>query len=194
MAKLIFITGGSASGKTTIAKSMKDAFGNSATLISQDMFYIPTRSDDTNYDIPEAFDWKLQEEILTKLSNNMDVEIPIYSFEKHDRIGFQKVNATEVIIFEGLFTFWDEIVANLADFQIFVDTPSDTRLARRIMRDVEERGRDPIEVINRWQKDVQPSFLKYVDTMKKHADLIIPWEKVKNKAMFALISTIKAMK
>ena len=191
MSKILFVTGGSASGKTTISQNIKKALGDRATLISQDMFYIPTKSDKANYDIPQAFDWDLQKQILNELKKNREVSIPIYSFEEHDRVGSIKVRPSEIIIFEGLFTFWDYELTKLADFQIFVDTPSDTRLARRLKRDIEERGRETIEVITRWQKDVQPSFVKYIKTMKKHADIIVPWTKVKSKAVSALITIIQ---
>lgn len=193
MAKLIFVTGGSASGKTTIAKNIAESLGDSATLISQDMFYKPTKSNETNYDIPSAFDWDLQIEVFKKLSRGEEVEIPHYSFELHDRDGVTKIKPSSVIIFEGLFTFWNHELTKLADFQIFVDTPSDTRLARRLLRDVKDRNRDPIEVIERWQKDVQPSFLKYISEMKAHADIIIPWIKVKEKSIGALLSIIKGL-
>ena len=193
MAKLIFVTGGSASGKTTIAKNIKEALGDSAVLISQDMFYKSTSSNKTNYDEPEAFDWKLQKEVFNDIKSKKEVKIPIYSFEEHRRVGETSIKPAEVIIFEGLFTFWDEELANLADFQIFVDTPSDTRLARRLKRDISERGRDPVDVLERWQNDVQPSFLKYINVMKEHADIIVPWTKVKEKAVSALLSAIRGL-
>ena len=193
MAKLIFVTGGSASGKTTIANDMKASLGDSATLISQDMFYKPTKSHDTNYDIPSAFDWEMQRDVFKKLGNGEEVEIPVYSFKDHDRIGHTKITPADIVIFEGLFTFWDDKLSSLADFQIFIDTPSDTRLARRIKRDVEERGRDPLDIVKRWQEDVQPSFKKYINTMKSKADIIVPWEKVKEKAISALISVVKGI-
>lgn len=193
MSKIIFVTGGSASGKTTIAKNIKEALGEDAILISQDMFYIPTKSDDTNYDIPSAFDWKLQNEVFKKIQNGESVEIPIYCFEKHDRIGTTKIQSHDIIIFEGLFTFWDDELIEKADFQIFVDTPSDTRLARRLIRDVKERGRDPLQVINRWQNDVQPSFLKYINEMRSKADIIVPWIKVREKTLSALIFAIRGI-
>ena len=193
MPKLIFVTGGSASGKTTIANQLKESLGDSAILLSQDMFYKDSASSETNFDIPAAFDWELQEQVFEKLKLGEEIEVPIYSFEEHKRVGSKTITPKEIVIFEGLFTFWDHKIAKFADLQIFVDTPSDTRLARRIIRDVEERKRDPLEVIKRWQSDVQPSFIKYVNVMKKYADIIIPWEKAKDKSLFALISAIKAL-
>lgn len=193
MPKLIFVTGGSASGKTTIANQLKESLNDRAVLLSQDMFYKEVGSADENFDVPSAFDWELQEKVFEKLKQNKAVKVPIYCFEKYKRIGYSKIVPKDIIIFEGLFTFWDHKIAKHADFQIFVDTPSDTRLARRIVRDIKERNRDPLKIIERWQNDVQPSFIKYVSTMKKYADIIIPWEQSKDKSIFALLSTIKAL-
>ncbi len=149
MPKMIFITGGSASGKTTLANQMKAKFGKDAILISQDAFYKPTGNPNTNYDVPKAFDFKLQKEIFTKLANGESVEIPVYNFAKHDRDGVRTIMPAPIIIFEGLFTFHDSTLLRNADLKIFVDTPSDTRLGRRIIRDVKERDRDVAEVIAR---------------------------------------------
>lgn len=191
MAKLIFITGGSASGKTTVANNIVEELGDKITLISQDMFYKPTQSNDTNYDIPSAFDWELQLQVFEDLRNGKPTKVPVYSFEKHDRIGWETIVPKDTVIFEGLFTFWNFDLTAMADLQIFVDTPSDTRLARRLKRDVNERGRDPLMVIERWQKDVQPSFLKYIHIMKEHADIIIPWSKVNKKSVRVILAAVE---
>ena len=190
MTKLIFITGGSASGKTSLALHLRDTIKNKVTLISQDMFYKPTRSDDTNYDLPSAFDWELQRQVFNDLKNGKDVKIPVYDFATHDRVGETHVKAGDVVLFEGLFTFHDLDMLKNADLKIYVDTPSDTRLARRITRDINERGRKLENVIERWQRDVQPSFNKYISINKYEADLIIPWQKVSSKGVNSIVSTI----
>lgn len=190
MTKLVFITGGSASGKTSLANHLRDTIGNSVTLISQDMFYKPTKSDETNYDLPTAFDWELQKQVFNDLKEGKDVKVPVYDFATHDRIGETHVKAGEVVIFEGLFTFFDQEMLKNADLKIYVDTPSDTRLARRILRDIKERGRNLDDVIQRWQRDVQPSFTKYISINKYEADLIIPWQKVSSQGVNSIVSTI----
>jgi len=149
MAKLILITGGSASGKTTVAESIKEALGNDAVLISQDNFYKAIGSQDTNYDVPEAFDFELQDEILTKLFNDEEIDLPTYDFAKHSRTGSVKVKPKEYIVFEGLFTLRSKSLCDKSLFKIFVDTPADTRLARRAKRDVSQRGRKLDDVLDR---------------------------------------------
>lgn len=191
--KIIFITGGSASGKTTLALQIKEAMGDKATLISQDMFYKPTQAKNVNFDTPEAFDWDLIKKVCLELKEGKTTKIPVYSFETSSRIGWEEVVPQKVIIFEGLFTFYDYELSKSADFKIFVDTPSDTRLARRIMRDVKERGREITSVIKRWEDDVQPSFVKYIKPLKHQSDIIIPWVKVKENAIKAIIATINVL-
>ena len=193
MPKIIFITGGSASGKSTVAQQIKEALGGKATIITQDSFYLPKGTVETNYDVPQAFDWSIQEEVFKNLSENKEVEIPIYDFSKHARDGSQKIKPNEVIIFEGLFTFHDNKVRKHADFQIFVDTPSDIRLARRLRRDISERGRDMDEVLTTWESHVEPSYKQYINPLKRYADIIIPWTKVKEKAVKAIIATIHSL-
>ncbi len=187
---MIFITGGSASGKTTLALRFKKHFGDKAVLISQDSFYKPTRNPETNYDIPTAFDFELQQKVLDDLKKGKSVKIPNYNYELHDVDGYTDVEPKEILIFEGLFTLHDPDVRALADLSIFVSTPADTRLARRILRDVEERGRSVSDVTTRWIEDVQPAYMKHIVRMKKKADIIVPWSSVNEKAVDALLITL----
>ncbi len=105
MAKLILITGGSSSGKTTVARNVKEALGEKALFLSQDMFYKPQKTPMKNYDVPEAFDWDLQHQVIRSLKGGKKTNVPIYSFEKNDRIGWKTVNPKSIIVFEGLFSF-----------------------------------------------------------------------------------------
>ncbi|RTZ68366.1 MAG: hypothetical protein DSZ21_01855 [Tenericutes bacterium] len=75
--------------------------------------------------------------------------LPIYDFAKHKVVGHEKVIGKENLIIEGLFSFYDSEIESLADFKIFVDTPADIRLGRRIQRDTIERGREIDEIIKR---------------------------------------------
>ncbi len=188
--KVIFITGGSASGKSTLSQQIIDHFQNDAVLVSQDAFYKSTGSEKFNYDIPKSMDFEMMKDVIAKLKNNKAAEIPIYDFVKNDRIGQTIVQPKPIIIFEGLFTLHDYELSELADFKIFVDTPADTRLARRIIRDVKERGRTLDSVIKRWISDVQPSYEKYIGPTKKYVDVVIPWHKIKTRAIEALLITI----
>lgn len=188
--KVIFITGGSASGKSTLSQQIIDHFKDKSLLISQDAFYKMTTSENFNYDIPSSMNFEKMKEVILLLKSNQTAEIPLYDFVANRPIGFKKIAPKPIIIFEGLFTLHDYELSKLADFKIFVDTPADTRLARRIIRDVNERGRTIDSVIKRWIKDVQPSYEKYIGPIKKFVDVVIPWHKIKARTIEALLITI----
>lgn len=191
MKKLIIITGGSASGKTTVAESIHELLGSKATLISQDNFYKATGSPQTNYDKPDAFDFDLQEKTINALLQGKTTEIPNYDFNLHKRVNSTEVTPKDYIILEGLFAFESKLLRKHSLFKIFVDTPSDTRLARRVLRDFKERGRKLEQILERWIKDVQPSYKKYIVKYKKDADIIIPWSAINKKSIQVVISAMQ---
>ena len=191
MNKLIIITGGSASGKTTVAESIKEILGNKAVLISQDNFYKEKGSPQTNYDQPGAFDFDLQDKVISALLKDKKTTIPIYDFTLHKRIDNIEIEPKEYIILEGLFTFQSNLLNSNSLFKIFVDTPSDTRLARRVLRDFNTRGRKLEDILERWIRDVQPSYKKYIAKYKKAADIIIPWSAINKKSIKVVISALQ---
>lgn len=188
--KIIFITGGSASGKSTLSKQITDHFKTDAVLISQDSFYKTTTNDNFNYDIPDSMDFEKMIAVINKLKNDKSAKVPVYDFVKSKVVGQKLTKPKPIIIFEGLFTLHNYELAHLADFKIFVDTPADTRLARRIIRDVKQRGRTLDSVIKRWIDDVQPSYEKYIKPTKKFVDVVVPWHKIKSRTIEALLITI----
>ncbi|CAL5063507.1 unnamed protein product [Urochloa decumbens] len=113
---------------------------------------------------------------MGQLKRALPVNVPIYDFKKHRRCSesFRKVNASDVIILEGILVFHDQRVRNLMDMKIFVDTDADIRLARRIRRDTVERGRDISSVLDQYGRFVKPAFDDFVLPSKKYADVIIP--------------------
>ena len=147
--EIVLIAGGSASGKTTVAEALRNLMPEEILLITQDSFYLPVGSESTNYDTPKAFDFELQNEVITKLANGEPAEIPVYDFVTHSRTGTRTVEPKSIIILEGLFAFHNNEMFNMAELKIFVDTPADKRLARRILRDTKERGRELDDIIVR---------------------------------------------
>ncbi|KAL2942270.1 Uridine kinase-like protein 1 chloroplastic, partial [Bienertia sinuspersici] len=147
-------------------------------LVNQDSFYrgLMLRNwnvfNEYNFDHPDAFDTEQLLECVEKLQLGQCVQVPIYDFKTHQRRTdtFRQVNASDVIILEGILVFHDSRVRNLMSMKIFVDTDADVRLARRIRRDTCERGRD----INSYAKFVKPAFDDFVLPSKKYADVIIP--------------------
>ncbi|XP_009402183.2 uridine/cytidine kinase UKL1, chloroplastic isoform X2 [Musa acuminata AAA Group] len=153
---LIGVCGGTASGKTTVCDMIiQQLHDHRVVLVNQDSFYRGLTGEeskhvqDYNFDHPDAFDTEQLLECMGKLKSGHSVNVPIYDFKNHRRCSesFRKVNASDVIILEGILVFHDPQVRNLMDMKIFVDTDADIRLARRIRRDTVERGRDVSSVL-----------------------------------------------
>ncbi|XP_057664614.1 uridine-cytidine kinase-like 1 [Diorhabda carinulata] len=181
---VIGICGGSASGKTTVAEKIIESLGVPwVTLLSMDSFYkvlnekqheIADRNE-YNFDHPDAFDFDLLAQTLQRLKEGRKVEVPIYNFVTHSREAKTKtMYGANVIIFEGILTFHNQKVIDMLDMKVFVDADPDVRLARRLRRDISQRGRDLEGVIKQYTSMVQPSFNHYIAPLTSHADIIVP--------------------
>ncbi|PHT45743.1 Uridine kinase-like protein 2, chloroplastic [Capsicum baccatum] len=171
---VIGVSGGTASGKTTVCDMIiQQLHDHRVVLVNQDSFYRGLTLDEMkrvheyNFDHPDAFDTEQLLECVEKLKSGMSVQVPIYDFKTHQRCSdsFRQVNASDVIILEGILVFHDARVRNLMSMKIFVDTDADVRLARRIRRDTVERGRD----INSVLEQASISFLKYAILPSVHS-------------------------
>ncbi|KAL8193574.1 hypothetical protein R6Q57_026709 [Mikania cordata] len=180
---VIGVSGGSASGKTTVCDMIiQQLHDHRVVLVSQDSFYRGLSAEEServheyNFDHPDAFDTEQMLECIEKLKQGNSVQLPIYDFKNHRRCSesFRQVNASDVIILEGILVFHDQRVRDLMNMKIFVDTDADVRLARRIRRDTVERGRDVNSVLEQYAKFVKPAFDDFVLPSKKYADVIIP--------------------
>ncbi|XP_043726246.1 uridine kinase-like protein 1, chloroplastic isoform X1 [Telopea speciosissima] len=180
---VIGVSGGTASGKTTVCDMIiQQLHDHRVVLVNQDSFYrglTPEESErvhEYNFDHPDAFDTEQLLESVGQLKSGHSVQVPIYDFKNHRRCSdsFRQVNASDVIILEGILVFHDPRVRNLMNLKIFVDTDADVRLARRIRRDTVERGRDVNSVLEQYGKFVKPAFDDFVLPSKKYADVIIP--------------------
>uniref|UniRef100_A0A8D3DN72 Uridine-cytidine kinase n=1 Tax=Scophthalmus maximus TaxID=52904 RepID=A0A8D3DN72_SCOMX len=181
---VIGLCGGSASGKTTVARKIIEALDVPwVVLLSMDSFYkvlspeqqTRAASNDFNFDHPDAFDFDLLTHTLRKLKQGKSVKIPVYDFTTHGRQKEWKiVYGASVIIFEGIMAFADKALLQLLDMKIFVDTDSDIRLVRRLRRDICERGRDIEGVIKQYNKFVKPAFEQYIEPTMRLADIVVP--------------------
>ena len=194
---IIGIAGGSASGKTSIAKRLKKAFesSNSVYIIRQDDYY----SDQshmpfeqrllTNYDHPFAFDNDLLVEHLDKLTERISVEKPTYDFINHTRSSETEiVDPSDVIVLEGLFVLEDARIRQRLDIKIYVDTPADVRFIRRLVRDVRDRGRTLDSVVHQYTTTVRLMHEQFIEPTKRYADVIVP-EGGKNEVAIDLLTT-----
>ncbi|GAB1067610.1 MAG: uridine kinase [Shewanella algae] len=129
----------------------------------------------TNYDHPKALDHELLSTHLVALKQGQAVDIPCYSYAEHTRTSDTlKMTPKKVIILEGILLLTDPKLRELMDASVFMDTPLDICLLRRLTRDVAERGRTMESVISQYQKTVRPMFLQFIEPSKQYADIIVP--------------------
>ncbi|CAG2058344.1 unnamed protein product [Timema podura] len=181
---VIGICGGSASGKTTVAAKIIESLDVPwVTLLSMDSFYKVLNEkqhdlaaiNEYNFDHPDAFDFECLADVLQRLKEGKKVEVPIYNFVTHSRETKTKtMYGANVIIFEGILTFYNADVLKMLDMKVFVDTDADVRLARRLRRDISNRGRDLEGVLKQYCNLVQPAFNHYIAPSMIHADIIVP--------------------
>ena len=192
---LIGITGGTGSGKSTIAREIYKQFDNTCiAMIEQDSYY-KDQSDlsledrvKTNYDHPDAFDSKLLIKHFNLLLKGKIIQKPIYDFKIFNRTKETiSVKPTEIIIFEGILILDNKILRDMLDIKIYVDTDADVRFIRRLTRDIKERGRTTESVINQYLTVVKPMHEQFIEPTKRYADIIIP-EGGHNKVAIEIIT------
>ncbi|EOU2019053.1 uridine kinase [Clostridium perfringens] len=195
----IGITGGTGSGKSTIAKEIYRQFGEDCiAMIEQDSYYkdqshlsIEDRVK-TNYDHPNAFDNNLLVSHLESLLNGHSIQKPSYDFSIHNRIeDTTKVEPKEIVIVEGILILEDPRIRELLDIKIYVDTDADVRIIRRMVRDINERGRTMESVINQYLNVVKPMHNQFTEPTKKFADIIIPEGGHNKVAIDIIVAKIK---
>jgi uridine kinase len=177
----IGIAGGSGSGKTTIAESVVDRLDGQVALVQHDAYYrhVPELSFEertqVNYDHPESLESELLVDHLETLRIGRAVERPVYDFSTHLRADETvRIEPAPVVVVEGILVLAEPDLRSELDLKIFVDTDADIRLARRLRRDIEERGRTAVSVIDQYLSTVRPMHLEFVDPSMRYADLIIP--------------------
>ncbi len=177
---VIGIAGGTGSGKTTLTRSIVKRFEGHISVIYHDNYYkahdeLPYEERaKLNYDHPEAFDTPLMIEQLKKLRAGESVLCPVYDYTIHNRSGETvEIKPAKVIIVEGILIFQDPELRDLMDIKIFVDTDADVRILRRILRDVEKRGRSLVSVVDQYLTTVKPMHEQYVEPSKRYADIIV---------------------
>lgn len=198
---IIGITGGSGSGKTSIARDIYHQLKKqSVSIVPQDAFYNDQSSmsieqrKKVNYDHPDSFDSDLFYAELLKLKNKQAIELPIYDYEKYTRSNKTiLINPARVIIVEGVLLFVDERIRKLLDIKIYVDADDDIRFIRRLKRDISERGRTTDSIIDQYLKTVKPMYHQFVEPTKRYADVIIPEGKSNQVGINLLINQIKTI-
>ena len=178
---IVGIAGGTASGKTTIVRKIKETFGDDIAVINHDSYY--KAHDDLsyedrsrlNYDHPASFDTDLMIADVQKLKDNIEIDMPVYDYTIHNRSDATiHVVPKRVIILEGILILESKALRDLMDIKVFVDTDADERLMRRIRRDMQERARSIDSILTQYRETVKPMHEQFVEPSKKYADIIIP--------------------
>ena len=198
---IIGVAGGSGSGKSTLVKKLQEAFGAEDVSTLCHDYYYKEHSDmsyeqrtQLNYDHPQAFDTDMMVAHIRSLKNNETIERPVYSFVEHNRTAERvTVKPSKVIIIDGILIFENQELCDLMDIKVFVDTDADVRLARRILRDVCNRGRSMESVIEQYLSTVKPMHEEFVEPSKRYADVIIPEGGFNSVAVEMLIQSIRSL-
>eukprot|EP01083_Nonionella_stella_P039585 107647_1 len=179
---VIGIAGGTASGKTTVCRKVLENLGLPwVVVLSTDSFYKGLTKEqhenvsEYNFDHPDAFDFDLLREKLATIREGKSVEIPVYDFVTHSRRPeTETIYGADVVVVEGILSLYHKDIRDLLDLMVFVDADSDLRLARRIKRDIAERGRTLDSVLAQYVKTVKPSHDNFCTPTKRYCDIIIP--------------------
>ncbi|ODM98440.1 putative uridine-cytidine kinase [Orchesella cincta] len=206
---LIGVAGGTASGKSTVCQKIMEQLGQAdvsvslrkVVTIAQDSFYKQLSPDESkkaakgqyDFDHPNALDIDLVVQTLQDVLEGRKTEVPVYDYISNSRIEgqFVTVYPADVVLFEGILAFYFPQVRDMFHMKLFVDTDPDTRLARRVVRDVQERGRDLDTVLNQYMKFVKPAFEEFCLPTKKFADVIIPRGADNTVAISLIVQHIK---
>ncbi len=180
---IIGIAGGTASGKTTIAKKLYESTASTGTvaLIRLDDYYKDAADlsmeerRKINFDHPDSYDSKLLISHLNKLKRGEAIEKPTYDFVNYVRSNItETIEPCDIIIVEGIMLFAIPELRKMFQMKIYVDTADDVRFIRRLRRDIENRGRTLESVVNQYMATVRPMHETFVEPSKRYADIIVP--------------------
>ncbi len=197
---VVGIAGGTASGKTTVARKIHEALSPSAVaFIDQDSYYRDLKElsleerREVNFDHPDAFDTDLLVAHVKQLKAGQPIAKPVYNFVTSTREERTvTVNPADIILIEGIMVLHLEAIREQLALKIFVETEDDVRIIRRLTRDIKERGRDFDHVVHQYFKHVRPMHMGFVDPSKRHADIIVPHGGNNDTAIDMLVGALRA--
>lgn len=195
------VAGGTASGKTTVARAILEAVGAARIAYLPHDAYYKDRPDLSfseraalNYDHPNSLETKLLIRHIKMLLGGKSVPVPVYDFTQHRRTAETSlVEPCPIILVDGILIFTKRKLRELMDIKVFVDTDADVRFIRRMQRDMEERGRTLGSVVAQYLETVRPMHLKFVEPSKRFADVIIPNGGLNRVAMDMVVSRLREL-
>jgi uridine kinase len=197
---VVGIAGGTASGKTTVARKIHQALSESrVAFIDQDSYYKDlshlemSQRTEVNFDHPDAFDTPLLVSHILALKAGHAVEKPVYDYVKCTRTsGAVTVRPADIILVEGILVLHEPTVLQVLDLKIFVETEDDVRIIRRLTRDIKDRGRDFDHVVHQYLETVRPMHLAFVEPSKRNADMVVPRGGNNEIAIDLLVNALRA--
>jgi uridine kinase len=196
---IVGIAGGTGSGKTTVVRKLLGAFPNGEVIvIPQDAYYKDNSQisleerQKINFDHPDSLEFNLLIDQLKQLKKGKSIEMPIYSYLTCLRAKETiTIKPARVVLVEGILILADLGLRSMLDIKVFVDADADDRLGRVIQRDIVERGRSVLKVLERYHDTVKPSHLQFIEPSKRYADIIIPGGGENEVGIEVLISIIE---
>lgn len=198
---VIGVAGGSGSGKTTVVRRIVESLGDDQVTVLEHDRYYRDRNDlrleeraALNYDHPDSLETDLLVRHVEAMRAGQAIDAPVYDFARHARTqATDRLVPRRALIVEGILIFADAELRRLMDIKVFVDTDDDTRVIRRLERDVAERGRTMASVIEQYLTTVKPMHLEFVEPSKRYADLIVPRGGHNAVAVDLLLSLIRSV-
>ena len=196
---IVGIAGGTGSGKTTVVNKIMEVFPNNEVIVlPQDAYYrdnshIPLKErQKINFDHPDSVEFPLLINHLKRLRKGYSIEMPVYSYLTCVRAEETiTIRPARVVLVEGILILTDKGLRDMLDIKVFVDADADDRLGRVIQRDIVERGRSVMMVLERYQDTVKPSHLQFIEPSKRYADIIVPGGGQNQVGIELLISIIE---
>ena len=196
---IVGIAGGTGSGKTTVVSKISEVFANGEVIVIPQDSYYRDNSDISieerqkiNFDHPDSVEFGLLIDHLRQLKLGNSVEMPVYSYLTCLRASETiTIRPSRVVVVEGILILSDSGLRNMLDIKVFVDADADDRLGRVIRRDIIERGRSVLNVLDRYHDTVKPSHLQFIEPSKRYADIIIPGGGENQVGIEVLISIIE---
>lgn len=178
--RVVGITGGTGSGKTTLCRALAQTLGPRARVLTQDRYYhdLDWQQHDQvlqhNFDHPDAVDFGLLLRHVKNLASGEVAEAPVYDLTTHRRTQkTESIHPGDVLLVEGMLIGSEGELRRLFDPLVYVHTPDDVRLIRRIRRDLAERDRTIDTVLHQWEHHVQPMHNRWVEPLRAGADVVV---------------------
>ena len=179
---VIGIAGGSGSGKTTVSQVILERVGaDRIAFFPHDAYYRDLRHLSiieraaVNFDHPDSLETELLIEQIIDIRSGKTINLPVYDFTTHSRtLNTIQIEYQPIIIVEGILIFVESELRDLFEIKNYSFSDPDIRFIRRLERDISERDRTMVSVIEQYQKTVRPMHLEFVEPSKRYADVIIP--------------------